>query len=75
MNLTNVGIVFSPTTDGAVTLVDDPLLTNFNDTESPIASKDVLLILTHGVCVVNGATATIIKRGCMVEKGKTTSCV
>lgn len=39
---------------------------NFNDTESTLASKDVVLIVTHGMCVVNGATSTIIKSG----KGK-----
>ncbi len=56
-------MVLSPTSDGAFTLSLDPNITSLSDTELALASKDVLLILTHGVCVVNGAAATMIKCG------------
>lgn len=36
---------------------------NFNDTELALASKDVLVRLTHGVKVLVGAASTIIKSG------------
>lgn len=35
--------------------------TNLEDTELTNASKDVVLVVTHGVCVVGGATSAIIK--------------
>lgn len=44
--------------------VDNPSsTTNLQDTELTIASKDVVLIVTHGLCVLNGATSTIMKKG------------
>lgn len=39
----------------------DTNLANFEDAESTLAPKDVVLVLTHGLCVVVGATATMIK--------------
>lgn len=40
-----------------------PVIAYFNDTEIPITPKDVLVIVTHGLCVLNGATTTNIKKG------------
>lgn len=47
--------------DGAFADNTNPSL--FNDTESSLTSKDVLLVVTHGLCVVNGAASTMIKVG------------
>lgn len=41
----------------------DTNIANLNDTENTLAPKDVVLLLTHGVCVLPGATTTIIKSG------------
>lgn len=58
--LTNVLSVLSHAADGA--LPDGSAnLTNFDDTLLTIASKDVVLVVPHGLCGVNGATTTIIK--------------
>lgn len=60
-SLTNVKNDFSTTADG-VFHSGDTNNTNFNDAELTIAPKDVVLNVSHGVCGVNGATTTIIKR-------------
>lgn len=55
------GDILLPTAaDGAVDCL--PGCPNLDDTESTLAPKDVLVV-THGVCVVNGATSAIIKCG------------
>lgn len=36
---------------------------NFEDTESSLASIGFLVVVSHGVNVVNGATSTIMKKG------------
>lgn len=38
-------------------------LADLNDTESTLAPKDVVLVVTHGLKVLNGATPTMIKCG------------
>lgn len=63
-------VLFSHTADGTHTNSTD--YTNFNDTVSTDAPKDVLLVVTHGLCVVNGATTAIIKEGSNIE-GKFTT--
>lgn len=58
------GAVILPTPpDGAETLLGDPNCTLVESTESPLAPKDVLVMVTHGNCGVNGATSAIIKYG------------
>lgn len=37
--------------------------TNFEDTELTMASKGVLVVVSHGLRVGNGATSTMIKLG------------
>lgn len=74
--LTNVGNNLSHATDGILAIsgdplepihsdvgIDTPLLSNINDTELTIATKDVVVVLSHGLCVVNGAAATMMKSG------------
>lgn len=41
---------------------------NTNDTESTMAPKDVMVLLAHGLCVVNGATSAKMKLGKGPEK-------
>ncbi len=64
--LTVVLLIFSHAADGAFP-VGLTNLTNFVDTELTIASKDVVVNVTHGVCGVNGATSTIIKWGKILD--------
>lgn len=59
--LTNVGKELSRTADGTFH-EGDSNNSNMNDTELTIASKDVVLNVSHGVCGVNGATTAIIKK-------------
>ncbi len=66
----NLGI-FSHATDGAFAYLPILLAIGINITvetdllitELAEARKDVVLVVTHGLCVVNGATSTIIKKG------------
>lgn len=43
---------------------------NLNDTELTETSKDVVVVVTHGVKGVNGAATTIIKWGVVLIKFK-----
>ncbi len=56
-----MGILFSPTADGAFASNTDNTL--LNETVLTDASKDGLVVVTHGMCGINGATTTIIKCG------------
>lgn len=58
-------VLFPHTADGTHTISTD--YTNLVDTESTDAPKDVLLVVTHGLCVVNGAATAIIKSGSNIE--------
>lgn len=69
-NLTILGILFSHAADGAFTELGNSLHpvnvnvsvdTNLVDTALTDAPKDVVVVVPHGLCVVNGATPTIIK--------------
>lgn len=55
-----MGVLVSAPTDGTE---GDPNISDLVDTESPIAPKDVLVIVAHGACGVNGAAPAMIKRG------------
>lgn len=69
------GIInLSTHTDGAELLIDDTNVSLFEVTENPLAPKDVLVIVPHGVCGVNGATSTIICLGKDTEKVRTNTC-
>lgn len=56
---------FPHATDGTFTLVGLTVDANLSDTELTETPKDVLVIVTHGLCGVNGATPAIIKKGKM----------
>ncbi len=64
--LTVVHLDFSHAADGAFH-GGLAVSTNLVDTELTIASKDVVVNVTHGVRGVNGATSTIIKKGKIVD--------
>lgn len=51
---------FPASADGSFGSSNDP---NLVDTESTLTPKDVLLVVTHGLCVVNGAASAKIKGG------------
>lgn len=55
-----LGLLLPAPTDGTE---GSSNIANFNDTELALASKDVVLVLTHGVCVVPGAAPAKIKSG------------
>ncbi len=55
----NSDMKFTHATDGAVG--GDTNNSNLVDTECTDASKDVVLVVTHGLNGVNGATSTIMK--------------
>lgn len=55
-----LGLLLPAPTDGTE---GDSNIANFNDTELALAPKDVVLVLTHGVRVLPGATSAIMKSG------------
>lgn len=57
----NINLIHA--TDGAACEKVDPDVPDLNMTENTLAPKDVVLVVAHGLCVLNGATAALIKCG------------